>query len=290
MAKAPFAMVDYVWFRLPGVLPGAPTPFYLGRGLAFDARYDSRTNPQEPLPDHVVLKVAISHGGRCGAADEKGTPLMPGQGTLRRWGEAAFWDGYDPAAREPWEFFGIIFGGASAATMAHALMEKYGRVYEFPLESTLGRHLLRLAAEPTHHVELPASEGVRLVTDTLLALMQSAERDSRTQARLRVAQNVERAIAAGFASPDLSVDDLARQHGVSREHLTRLFTREYGVPPHRYLLEFRIREACRHLRQTDRPIKQIMAETGFRSRVTFLRAFDQIVGSTPTRYRQGHME
>lgn len=286
MVRPPYTMVDYVWFRIAGQVKHAPMPFYLGRGMAYDRRYDSRTNPQSARPGYFVFKVAMSRGGRWGVGERTGE-LLPGQGVLRSWSERECWDSYAPGAREPWEFLGLIFAGEAAAAFARGLIDKYGPIHDFPMDSVLGRYLLRLAADPTHHVELSASDAARLVNDTLAALLQSAEQRQRTRHRLDLAQAVERYIVEHF-SMDVSIADLARRYDVSREHLTRLFTQEFGIAPHRYLLDIRMREACRLLRTTNRAVKQIFTEVGFESRVTFLRAFRRVVGVTPSEYRKGH--
>ncbi len=288
MAKPAYSMIDFVWFRLPAHVPGFATPFYLGRGLAHDIRYDSRTNPQMAKAGYYVLKIALSRGGRWGAGERSGE-LAPGQGVLRQWTDHTTWDGYNPSSREAWEFFGLIFHGQAAADFAQSLIERYGPVFDFPIDCVLGRHLLRLAAEPTHHVEISTADACRLVNDTLATLLQTAEQQFRTRQRLELPQAVEQAIVERFRD-DLSVAELAQDHQVSREHLTRAFTQAYGVPPHQYLMEFRVREACRLLRKTELPVKQVMRQAGFNSRVTFLRVFRRVVGITPTEYRQGHSD
>ncbi|HYD72047.1 MAG TPA: helix-turn-helix domain-containing protein, partial [Candidatus Binatia bacterium] len=58
-----------------------------------------------------------------------------------------------------------------------------------------------------------------------------------------------------------------------------------GVPPHRYLLTRRIERAKALLRDTDRPIIDIMLETGWQSLGTFGRVFKDVTGERPTELR-----
>ena len=81
------------------------------------------------------------------------------------------------------------------------------------------------------------------------------------------------------------VERLASVSGVSEAHFARSFKDAFGVPPHRYLLTRRIERAKALLRDTDRPIIDIMLETGWNSLGTFGRVFKDITGESPTELR-----
>jgi len=81
------------------------------------------------------------------------------------------------------------------------------------------------------------------------------------------------------------VERLASVSGVSQAHFARSFKNAFGVPPHRYLLTRRIERAKALLRDTDRPIIDIMLETGWQSLGTFGRVFKDITGESPTELR-----
>ena len=81
------------------------------------------------------------------------------------------------------------------------------------------------------------------------------------------------------------VERLASVSGVSEAHFGGSFKDAFGVPPHRYLLTRRIERAKALLRDTDRPIIDIMMETGWSSLGTFGRVFKDITGESPTELR-----
>ena len=81
------------------------------------------------------------------------------------------------------------------------------------------------------------------------------------------------------------VERLASVSGVSEAHFARSFKEAFGIPPHRYLLTRRIERAKALLRDTDRPIIDIMLETGWQSLGTFGRVFKDITGESPTELR-----
>lgn len=84
------------------------------------------------------------------------------------------------------------------------------------------------------------------------------------------------------------VADLAAGGGVSATHLAELFTREVGLPPHRYLLERRLERAAELLVTSDLPITAIAVDVGFASDPHLSRAFRASLGTSPREYRRSH--
>lgn len=82
------------------------------------------------------------------------------------------------------------------------------------------------------------------------------------------------------------VADLAAGSGVSATHLAELFTRNVGVPPHRYLLERRLERAAELLAGSDLSVTAVALEVGFGSGPHLSRAFRAAVGCSPREYRR----
>lgn len=280
-----YQMERYVWFRLRQIVPELPQPFYLGIGRVFDARYDSRRNPQPPMKDHCIVKIALTEGGMIGLGDRT-VRFMPGQAFCRVFGEHHVWDAYDPRHRGPWRFLGLIFKGVTGLAMFRALIERHGRIFRIDPDSLIQRRMMALVNEPMHTVELGASEGMRLVTDLLVELTLSAEQREQQTPRRRTADAAAQLVLQHIQRP-WTVTDLADEVGVSREHLTRLFKQQFGMAPHHYVQQMKIREACQRLRLTQMPIKQIVNDLGFGGRATFLRSFRRLTGTSPQEYRRG---
>ena len=89
---------------------------------------------------------------------------------------------------------------------------------------------------------------------------------------------------ARFAEP-LGVDDMAAAAGLSRAHFSREFRREFGVPPHAYLLTRRLERAAALLPNTDRSVAEICLAVGLTSVGSFTTSFKRAFGRTPTAYR-----
>jgi AraC-like DNA-binding protein len=88
---------------------------------------------------------------------------------------------------------------------------------------------------------------------------------------------------------DVSIDQLAHIAGLSRYHFFRTFHTAVGIPPHEYLIKFRLREARRliALHGRRRSLGQIAVETGFADQTHFTRRFRQEFGYTPGAWRRG---
>lgn len=89
---------------------------------------------------------------------------------------------------------------------------------------------------------------------------------------------------ARYADP-LTVDDLAREAGLSRAHFSTEFRRVFGDSPHAYLLTRRLERAAALLRDTDRSVAVICMDVGLSSVGSFTTSFARMFGRTPTGYR-----
>jgi len=71
---------------------------------------------------------------------------------------------------------------------------------------------------------------------------------------------------------------------LDRAYLIRAFRGAVGMPPHRYLIQIRVREAKRLIRE-GRPLAEVAAETGFADQSHLTRHFKSLTGLTPGRLR-----
>jgi AraC family transcriptional regulator len=85
-----------------------------------------------------------------------------------------------------------------------------------------------------------------------------------------------------------TLNDLARQAGVSRFHFARLFRVSTGDSPMAYLLKSRIERAKQMLLQDDRPVCEIAAVLGFCDQSHLTRTFRRLTGLTPREFARQH--
>ena len=99
-----------------------------------------------------------------------------------------------------------------------------------------------------------------------------------------VMRRVRDRIDREFAQP-LNVEDLAQGVHMSAGHLSREFRRIYGEPPYSYLMTRRIERAMTLLRRGDLSVTEICFAVGFSSLGTFSSRFSELVGVSPSSYR-----
>ena len=83
---------------------------------------------------------------------------------------------------------------------------------------------------------------------------------------------------------DLRLGDLARSVGMSTFQFARIFAELIGAPPHRYVLEARLRAAARMLRE-GRNVTETCFACGFNNLSHFSRIFSRRFGRSPSAYR-----
>lgn len=84
---------------------------------------------------------------------------------------------------------------------------------------------------------------------------------------------------------EVRIEDMSRRANLSPSRFSAVFKEQYGVTPHRYLLDMRISHACELLRNTDLSQEQIAAYCGFADVHHFSKSFRKKMGLPPGRYR-----
>jgi YesN/AraC family two-component response regulator len=129
-------------------------------------------------------------------------------------------------------------------------------------------------------------KGLFSIEETLAhveaALARNKNLGSETQ---RLARKAMAYIHEHYTEP-ISLKDVARSVGISKEYLARRFHQETGVTLVTYLNRYRIGQAKARLEAGEKNLTEIALEVGFSSGPYFSRVFRQEVGMSPSEYRQ----
>ena len=82
-----------------------------------------------------------------------------------------------------------------------------------------------------------------------------------------------------------TVADMADRAAMSTRHLARVFPREVGLPPARYVERARVEFATELLDNGDEALDVVARRSGFGSPETLRRAFQRVIGVSPGGYR-----
>jgi AraC family transcriptional regulator len=144
------------------------------------------------------------------------------------------------------------------------------------------------ATSPTDGIY--ADHLVRMITMHLLrhhstGSITTSEND--TVLRLRHARMIHvRDLIESCLGEDLALERLAAEAGIAVHAFGAAFTKAFGTPPYRYVIQRRVERAKTMLRETDLPVARIAYETGFASQSHLATTFKRTVGQTPGDYRR----
>lgn len=85
---------------------------------------------------------------------------------------------------------------------------------------------------------------------------------------------------------NLKLSDVADNFSLSKEHIIRIFKKTYGITPHQYIIQSKIRIAMIMLKSTDNTIEEISDKLSFSDPHHFSFQFQKHVGCRPSQYRK----
>jgi AraC-like DNA-binding protein len=95
-------------------------------------------------------------------------------------------------------------------------------------------------------------------------------------------------ILENYSDPTLSNKDLAEKSNISEVYFRKLFKDCFGTTPKQYILDLRIKMACKMLLENRYSISEISEKCGFSSVYHFCRAFKSITELTPGEYSKSY--
>jgi PAS domain S-box-containing protein len=88
----------------------------------------------------------------------------------------------------------------------------------------------------------------------------------------------------------VSLESLASAINISKTHLIRIFRKELGVSPMRYLTKLRVEESASMLSGTDMTLGQVAEKLNFYSDSHFSKVFKKSMGENPSAYRHTYID
>lgn len=192
-------------------------------------------------------------------------------------------------ARGIWETNWITFSGGAAREIVTALgVSDNGPItLSDPAFFAAGLNdLLRTARTATPESGARCSAILYSIL-TELGFSAHAKANPRTAAALERLQPVITLIDRSFSAP-LTLDDLADAAEVSPQYLCRLFQAALGMRPFAYLTLRRVQHAKNLLTETDLPVGDIAADSGFGSSNYFCATFRRTERISPEEFRRRH--
>lgn len=129
------------------------------------------------------------------------------------------------------------------------------------------------------------SQITRLQYNMILYYTRQVQRIRRGNYASELVRNVANYVQRHL-SEAITTRQIADHLFLSRQHLSRRFTQEAGIPLAAFIRNEKIEEGKRLLRYTDRSVSAVAAYLGFSSQGHFSRVFRNSTGMTPGEYRE----
>ena len=231
---------------------------------------------------HVIL------GGR-GVLSVNGNiyPLHRGQMFVTKPGEQTW---YRADEKDPWVYCWMTFDGNKAAKYIENAGLKQGinwrDCYTDPLKfytlvkDLLDRPEMSLSNDLQRLSLLLSFISLAIETETQKSHISRHESDINTDTYVDMAITY---IQSNFSN--IKISDVARNIGINRSYLTKIFKNKVGISPQEYLMDRKLSYACKLLLETDAQIQDIARRIGYDNLLTFSKIFKGRYGISPKNYR-----
>jgi YesN/AraC family two-component response regulator len=163
------------------------------------------------------------------------------------------------------------------------LFELYCQIYDIDAKSDQGSSVRFKFLQ-----ELAKGQSVEEITNLFIGNLYLTEYKLRAKApalapdgRARgLGERARMAIEQGY-SRRISLNSIAQDLMVSKEHLSRIFKKKFGITVTEFIHQVRIEAARKLMASGDHSLKQVCYETGYQSYNDFYRNFRKVTGVSP---------
>lgn len=197
---------------------------------------------------------------------------------------------YWAADDDPWSIYWVHFLGEDADYYVDRIPRRGQPAPIEPAAQDEGIRLFRYCLHALYEgYGLPtliyAAQSVQHILSLLMFRNQALPMEPRKKSWRSSLESIFEYMQDHLDEP-LRLDDFAREAGLSVSHFSELFRAQTGQSPMAYFIHLRMRLACRLLDLSQKPIKVVAIETGYRDPYYFSRVFKKSMGISPEKYRE----
>lgn len=253
------------------------------RRVAAEYRWDGMRRGEDPAHPHVVFQATLAGWGSF----ERGK-------RARRVGEGQAFFAVLPSRhvyRLPeesagWSFFWLNFGHPWVVERVKELAARHPPVVGLAPDSKLvaaSRSLFERVCAGRFEDRI-AEEGAAL--EWLLEFERHLHEQAHPRGRRERMIAEVRAFTLANLGRSFGVEEIARKYGMSRSHFSHRFREATGTAPAAQVLDVRLTEVRRRLRDTAAPLKDIAGETGFADANHLCKVFRRAFHVSPGMFRR----
>lgn len=192
-----------------------------------------------------------------------------------------------PGNSERWEFLYITLYGDEAAKCWEYIRRTCGTVVTIPIEAKIIQCLIELYKQVAEKKLLDAYSASAKAYECVMECYRFAKQMDNLDRG--VSSDVSKALyymQMHYQQP-IVIEDIANAANLSKYYFINKFREQMSITPMQYLTKIRIERAVQLLRQTNFPIGEIAAKTGYANANYFNKVFKRIVGVSAGRFREG---
>ncbi len=214
-------------------------------------------------------------------------PMHRGQMFVTKPGEQSW---YRADEKDPWVYCWMTFDGNKAPKYVESIGLPEGinwrDCYTDPME------YYNIVKETLNRPEMTLANDLWRLAHLLSFISLAAESESKKQHLSRHVSDISTDIYVDKAITyiqsnfsNIKISDVARNIGINRSYLTKIFKQKTGISPQEYLMERKLSYACKLLIETDAQIQDIARRIGYENLLTFSKIFKGRYGISPKNYR-----
>lgn len=144
----------------------------------------------------------------------------------------------------------------------------------------------QLQEEFSSLVTVEGADILKTRMEELLGRVCTYTAQSRKSRQEDLTERILRYVQEHAFSPELSLERLGDEFGLSPYYISRFITEQTGENMKSYITQLRLEETKRLLEGTELPIQEIVSHIGYLDTSSFIRKFKRETGETPGEYRE----
>ncbi len=196
---------------------------------------------------------------------------------------------YKADSQTPWEYVFATFYGADVPSLLKAAnLDTERFVFSYPDNPEYKGWLKGMYKSGHSHI----SQGYDALGYFMLCMSKIIQqRSSLSSNSTSQEEYIRKALSymrTNYAS-NIKLSDIATYIGLDRSYLHRLFIQQIGQSPHQWLINYRLQQGAKMLKNTEYSITEIAYSVGFFDAPHFTRSFRALYCITPTEYRKKNL-
>lgn len=247
------------------------------KGIGYDNMNITKPFNFVRVQDYYTLHVVLSGSGKIN---------MGGKTTRIKAGDIFFVPPnirflYYPDKDNKWEYVWFNFVGDSSPEYAKkiglSIQKPVMPCKNFPKICSL---LVEIFAKIERNEKIAYCESL-----TVFSKIIEVNSITNSKNKTAISERAKDYVNQNYFNADLTVAGICSQFNVSHSYMCRIFKRDNGITLKNYIINKRIHEACRLLRESNLEIKEIVYSVGFLDIVHFMKIFKKYMDMTPKKYR-----